>query len=235
MGMAGGSSSNPVAGTGPDSDAQLLERWRAGDRQAGNQLVRRYHLPVSGFFKNAVGDDERQDLVQETFRGLTTAKDAFRGDAGVRSFVFGVARKVLLDHLRKRYRESKHFDPLTHTVEDVDGATPSQLVAELQRSHRLLACLRALPVDTKQLLELYYWQGLGAEELGRVFAEPGDASEPIPAGTIRRRIHDAKKKLRACLEAGGAASPGVEDHSEQHLEDELRVLGQVLVSGPSRA
>jgi RNA polymerase sigma-70 factor (ECF subfamily) len=233
MGTAGGPSSNAGAGTDLASDAQLLELWRAGDRRAGNQLVRRYHVPVSGFFKNAVGDDERQDLVQETFRGLTTAKDAFRGDGGVRSFVFGIARKVLLDHLRKRYRESKHFDPLTHTVEDVDGATPSQVVAELQRSHRLLTCLRALPVDIKQLLELYYWQGLTAEELGRVFAEPGHVTESIPPGTIRRRIHDAKQKLRACLEAGGAASPAGEDRAEELLEDELRVLGQVLVSGPS--
>lgn len=234
MGTDGGTASGTGAGTGLASDAQLLELWRAGDRRAGNQLVRRYHVAVDAFFRNAVGNDERQDLVQETFRRLTTAKDGFRGEASVRSFVFGVARNVLLDYLRARYRESKLFDPQTHTLEEVDGVTPSQIVAELRRSHRLLACLRALPVDTKQLLELYYWQGLTAEELGQVFAARGDAAEIVPAGTIRRRIHDAKQKLRRCLEAG-AASPAEDDHAEEHLENELRVLGQVLVSGPSRA
>jgi RNA polymerase sigma factor (sigma-70 family) len=210
-------------GSDPAEDLQLLERWRAGDRRAGNELVRKFHTQVLKFFKTAVGDDEPPDLVQETFERLTIAKDAFRGEASARTYVLAIARRVLVDHMRKRYRGSTGFDPLTHTVEDVQGVTPSKVVAELRRTHRLLACLRALPVDTKQMLELYYWQGLTAEELGKVFAEPEGPG--IPAGTIRRRIHYAKQKLRECLDAGGPA--------EVDLDDGLRALGKLLAVGPS--
>lgn len=223
--MAAADSSHEAA-PGSSSDMQMLERWRAGDRAAGNQLVRKHYRTVVCAFMNAVGDDDRQDLVQETFGRLTTAKDGFRGEGGVRAYILAIARNVLNDHLRKRFRGGGDgFDPLTHTVEDVDRATPSQVVAEVQRTHRLLVCLRALPVDTKQMLESYYWHDLTAEQLGRMLATPETAPEGIPAGTIRRRIHDAKAKLRACLDASEAA-PG-------DLEEELRALGRLLMSGPS--
>lgn len=230
-----GSDADPpsMPGSGGDhDDAELLMRWRDGDRHAGNRLVRRYHKAVASTFTNAVGDDDRQDLAQETFKRLTTAKDGFRGQGGVRAYILAIARHVLHDHLRKRYRGSTLFDPLTHSVEDVDGATPSQVVVEAQRTHRLLVCLRALPVDTKLMLELYYWQGCTAEELGRILAGPDGV--PLPAGTIRRRIHDAKAKLRACLGDGGAGPDPAPEGDDTDLERDLRALGKLLASGPMR-
>ena len=211
-----------------DEDSELLRRWQGGDRVAGDRLVRRHYEAVSRFFDNAVGDDRRQDLTQRSFEKLASAKDRFRHDCSVRTYLFVLARRVLLDHFRAAYRKSnkEELDPLTHTVEDIDGVTASRLVAEAQRSRRLLTCLRALPVDTKQLLELYFWQDCTAEELGRVFAGP-DGADPIPSGTIRRRIFDAKAQLRDCL-AGSSSDEG----PTPRIDDELRALGGLLAQGP---
>lgn len=235
MGSDADSPGRPSPSPSADEDVRLLERWRAGDREAGNQLVRKHYPTVTATFVNSVGDDDRQDLVQETFRRLTLAKDGFRGEGGVRGYILAIARNVLLDHLRRRYRGNNDFDPLTHTVEDVDGATPSQLVAEVQRTHRLLTCLRALPVETKQMLEYYYWQDLTAEELGKILATPKDGPDGIPPGTIRRRIHDAKARLRACMDAGGPTSGAAAAPEAHDLDADLRALGKLLVSGPARA
>jgi RNA polymerase sigma-70 factor (ECF subfamily) len=198
-------------------DALLLERWQAGDRDAGGHLVRKHHAGIAGFFANTASDGERQDLTQQTFERITRGKARFRGHCSVRTYFFRVAHGVLVYHLRRRYR--RDFDPLAHSVEDVDGVTPSRIVAELGRTHALLTCLRGLPLAAKQLLELYYWHGLTAAELGGLFE--------APEGTIRRRVFDAKAKLRAC------ACKQAAQHDETKLDEQLRELGLLLCVGPT--
>jgi RNA polymerase sigma factor (sigma-70 family) len=211
-------------GAGAEADAELLERWQAGDRDAGSRLVRKHHASIAGFFGNSVGDGERQDLAQLTFERITRGKGYFRGDCSVRSYFFRVARGVLVDHLRRCYR--KDFDPITHSIEDVDGATPSRFVAELGRTRKLLLCLRALPMDAKQLLELYYWQGCTAAELGAIFE--------VPEGTIRRRVFDAKAKLRGCMSEGVAQREDADEGAAEEigLEQQIREIGALLAVGP---
>src|SRR5690606_17565980 len=141
---------------GSDPDVELLERWRAGDRKAGGELVKKYFDAIRRYFINAVGDEERKDLTNETFRRLSDAMPRYQGNSSVRTFLYRIAKNVLNDHLRRRYRQSdRGFDPLTHTVEDVEGATPSQAVERLQRYRRLVALLRALPVEIKQMMEQF--------------------------------------------------------------------------------
>lgn len=198
-------------------DALLLDRWRAGDREAGGRLVRRHHASIAGFFASSSSADERQDLTQQTFERITRGKHCFRGDCSVRTYFFRVAHGVLVDHLRRRYR--KDFDPLTHSVMDLGAITPSRVFVELERTHALLACMRALPLETKLLLELYYWNGLTAVELGEVFE--------VPEGTIRRRVFDAKAKLRAALRGSGA------ELDDTGLAERLAELGTLLAKGPT--
>lgn len=223
-------------GSNDEEDTALFERWLAGDTGAGNKLVRKHFDDVAAFFNNAVGEDLRQDLAQQTFEKLIMAKGGFRRDCSVRTYIFVLARRVLFDHLRAEYRKKNQgeLDPITHSIEDVDGVTASRLVFEVKRTRKLLTCLRALPVDTKQLLELYYWQDWTAEDLGKVFAEPEDGP-PVPAGTIRRRVHDAAKRLRACLGREAAQSPPDEgeDHADPELDAEMRALGKLLEEGPA--
>ncbi len=218
-------------------DRALLERWRDGDRQAGDRFVTKFYGPVRRFFTNSVHDDQFQDLTNETFKRLVGAKETFKGDSSARTFLFAIARRVLVDHLRKRYRsEAVGFDPMTHTVEDIDGATPSRAVAALDDYRRLIDGLRALPVDTKMLLELYYWQGCTAEELAEIFE--------VAPPTIRTRVFAARKKLARWLDTSGEgeSAPAKPDRSPSSDEDDgegepltrdLRAVGQLLLHGPA--
>ena len=182
-----------------DPDFELLERWRGGDRGAGNALVTKYFDAVRRYFVNAVSDDERKDLTNETFRRLMDAMERFDGRSSVRTFLYRIASNVLNDHLRRRYRRSdRGFDPLTHTVEDVEGATPSQAVEKLQRYRQLVALLRALPVELKQLMELFYWHGCTASELAEIYE--------IEPTTVRTRLHAARERIKKGLLEGASAA-----------------------------
>lgn len=211
---------------GSDADFDLLQRWRSGDRKAGDQLVAKHFDPVRKFFVNAVDDEDRKDLTNETFRRLMDAMESFDGRSSVRTFLYGIARNVLYDHLRRRYRrDARGFDPLTHTVEDVEGATPSRVVAELDRYRRLVELLRALPVETKQLLELFYWHDCTAKELAEI--------HEIEPGTVRTRLHAARQRLKEALAEGGArqGAPGGEE-AEDEIARDLRAVGLLLTQGP---
>lgn len=221
---------------GGDSELELLKEWRKGSREAGGRLVTVYYPRLRRFFTGSVGEDDAEDLTNDTLgRAMTTTVEV--NDAtDVRIFLFCLARRVLYDHLRKSYRrDARGFDPLTHSVEDVDGVTPSQAVAELEQHHRILECMRTLPVETKLLLELHYWQGLKPNELAPIFE--------VKPTTIRTRLHGARKLLRELLiesdesfrvqHTTNEIADEEREPEDDELTHELRSVGEILSSGPS--
>jgi RNA polymerase sigma factor (sigma-70 family) len=204
------------------TDLQLLELWQTEkeDREAGVALVVRYNHDLIRFFRNTVGDDDRERLVQDTFKRLRTDRGAFRRDAGMRTHLFRLGRLALLDHLQQG--SSRTFDPRTCSVAEVSGAGPVRPVASL-RSVPFLECLRTLPVDSKQLIELYYWHGCTLGELGKIFEQS--------VNEIREWLPEAMAALREALAKRGEAAKAGETNAEQALEQVLRELGALVRGG----
>jgi len=164
------------------SDAELLERWRSGDRDSGEMLFERYYRTVERFFLNKIGD-AISDLVQETFMRCVKNHDHIR-DNQFRVYLFGIAYRVLHGHFRERYRD--RGAPGDTSVRDMaDG--PVTLVVQ-RRDHRLLLeALRTIPSDDQVILELHYWESLTTDEIAEVLG--------IPVGTARGRLQRAREKL----------------------------------------
>jgi RNA polymerase sigma-70 factor (ECF subfamily) len=177
----------------PD-DAELFDRWVAGDRVAGSQLIRRHFDTVYKFFRNKVSSDA-EDLIQRTFLACTEARDRYRRDSSFRAFLFGLARIELLNHFRRQGKPGVRVDGSVTTVHDL-GTSPSALVVRHQEQQILLAALRRIPVDLQIVLELSYWERLSSGELGLVL--------DIPAPTVRSRLRRAKELLRVEI---GAVAP----------------------------
>ncbi len=180
------------------SDAELLEAWRAGDVEAGRALFERHIGVLSRFFRNKLGDDEREDLIQRTLLGCVESRDRLRDGASFRAYLLRVARSRLYDHLA-RVRGGPHRpDPLITSVADA-GLSPSRIIAKSEQDRMLLLALRRLPLELQVALELHYWEGLTTAELAEVLE--------IPQGTVKTRLFRARKLLRDDLQAlAGAGS-----------------------------
>lgn len=173
-----------------DSDHDLLAAWRAGDRGAGGALFERHFAGVFRFFRNKV-DQEVEDLVQRTFIACVEGRDRFREEATFRTFLFAIARNVLREHIRGRQRlRSREIDFEVDSVVDL-GATPSTLLAARAEEKLLLHGLRALPLASQEVLELFYWERLTGAELGEVLGVPED--------TARTRLRRARLQLEAAI------------------------------------
>ncbi|MCH9682326.1 MAG: RNA polymerase sigma factor [Deltaproteobacteria bacterium] len=168
-----------------DTDADLFERWAAGDAAAGEALTRRYFIIVRAYFLTKVPFDY-EDLVQDTFSRLLVRREHFQGRSSFRVYLFGIAHMVLLEHFRAR-RRNERIDPMASSAADLGGARASSIIAEREHQRLLFDALRGLVLHEQELLELYYWQGLTAGEIAALHEAP----EP----TIRSRIRAALKRL----------------------------------------
>lgn len=175
----------------PTSDVELLQAWGRGDRAAGNELFVRHFAGVFRFFRAKLGT-AADELTQKTFLGAVENAARIDPARGVRGYLFGIARKQLLMHLRSARREAARFDPESWSLAQV-GLGAVEIVAR-QREQLLLArAMSQLPLDYQCTLELYYWNGLEIAEI----AEALEA----PTGTIKARLSRARQLLRAAIEA----------------------------------
>ena len=197
----------------PSTDIELLDAWKSGDQDAGEQLFERHFPAVARFFRNKVttGVD---DLIQSTFLGCMEARDRFRGDSSFRTFLFAVAHNVLRHHFRKQKRIDAQLD--FEQVSAVDLAPgPSSVVAKKREQRLVLQALREIPVDHQVMLELYFWEPLKAKEIAEVLE--------IPEGTVRTRIRRAKQLLEEKLREL-AESPQELERTTSNLEDWARSI-----------
>lgn len=178
--------------SGGPSDFELLDAWAAGDKQAAKALLDRYFDGVFRFMRNKLGNEGAEDLVQDTFLACVQSRDRFRRESSFRTFVFATARNVLLNHYRRRRRDGDPLDPDLVSVVDL-APGPSTIAVQKQEQRVLLEALRALPLDSQIVLELYHWERLTGPELAEVLG--------ITEAALRSRLHRAKNDLRARIEA----------------------------------
>lgn len=169
-----------------DDDAVLLDRWRAGDRAAGEALVARHFAAVLRVFRHKVGD-VADDLVQQTFLICLERRDDIIAGERFRAYLLRVAYSRLLRFFRERAGPRGRVDPIVSSVHELSPSPSAQLGADDEHT-RLVAALARLPLEMQVALELFYWEEMSAPEIAGVLA--------IPEGTVRSRLRLGRDKLR---------------------------------------
>ena len=175
----------------PDAadDELLLRAWRSGDAAAGRALVERHYEAIARYMYNKAGD-AADDLIQAVFLAIVEAREQFRGDCSFRGFLFSIAHRQFLKHLRRRYRSGVALDPGELRLCDL-GPSPSTALHERQELRLLLESLRRIPLDCQEVLELHYWERMTTHDIG--------AALEIPVGTVRSRLQRGRRLLESQL------------------------------------
>jgi RNA polymerase sigma-70 factor (ECF subfamily) len=183
-----------------DSDAELFRAWRDGNATAGDVLVRRHYPGVLRFFEYRTGQ-AAEDLVQRTFAACAESLARYRGDGTFSGYLFGIARKQLLNFHRSR-RSTDDLSRLDAPEQPRAHTWLSTIVARRDEQRLLLQALVALPEPLQTPLVLFYWEGLRARELAVVLG--------IPTSTATTRLARAREVLREQIDEL-AGSTGVRD------------------------
>jgi RNA polymerase sigma factor (sigma-70 family) len=90
------------------SDEALMLEFQGGSRAAFEELFARYHKPLYGFFGRRLNNPERaEDLTQETFLVVIRGASRYEPRALVRTYLYGIALKLLAAERRKVLMSSK--------------------------------------------------------------------------------------------------------------------------------
>jgi RNA polymerase sigma-70 factor (ECF subfamily) len=176
------------------SDEALLAACGVGDSAALGALFDRHHEAVYRLVSRLLymEPSEIDDLVQTTFLEAWRSSRRYRGHGAVKSYLFGIAANTVRHHVRgaKRRREAIAEVPPPPAI-----GTPDDAAIRAQQVARLREALAELPHDLRTVYVLCDLEDVPGVEAARVLG--------VRAGTLWRRLHDARKALRAAIDEPG--------------------------------
>ncbi len=164
----------------------LVVRAQAGDESAFAELVARYDARLAYFLRKLVrdrADDVLQDVWLDVFRHLPRLADP----QAFRAWIYRIARDRAFGLLRK-----SHLDPEPLGETDVPDESTGDNGFDAGDAARIHAALDLLPPEQREVLVLRFIESMSYEAIARVTGQP--------LGTVRSRLHYAKRALRTNLE-----------------------------------
>ncbi len=190
----------------PPLDPSLLRAVRAHDFAAWDRLLKAHQLPLYTYIAELTRDDTTAlDLVQETFASAVRHLATLRDDTRFTSWLFGIAHQKCAQHFRRARRTAERFAdpfaaspdsaPAADPLAEISDATADDPLAQLLRhedSSTLFALVEKLPLPQRSVLLLHILEDFPLEEIARITA--------APLGTVKSRLHHAKRALRTLVE-----------------------------------
>jgi RNA polymerase sigma-70 factor (ECF subfamily) len=194
-------------------DRSLFDRATGGDAPALNTLVTQLRPHIERqLLRYPVADEDRRDLLQATLMQVVRRLGSFRGDSSFSTWLFRVTANEALMLMRSQRRHRARL------VEGLDleelGALPAMndfsaaergdlSAATNERDLRVRQALDELPEDYREVVFAHYHMDLGLQEIADRF----DLTE----SAVRSRLHRARTRLRALLEASPIAAEAREE------------------------
>ncbi|MGF1543326.1 MAG: RNA polymerase sigma factor [Parvularculaceae bacterium] len=169
----------------------FLAQAGRGDKGAMKAIYEAFADPIARFARSRGADPvEAADVAHETLLEAWRVAARFEGRSSVKSWMFGIARNKTVDRLRKAARE-RVAEPDENAPDDAPDA--EQVMAALQEGARLRRCIADLSPPHRTAIQLAFYEELSYAEIAEI--------EDCPVGTVKTRIHHAKKLLMRCLTA----------------------------------
>lgn len=186
-----------------ETDQQLVERVKRGDKRAFDLLVVKYQHKIVGLVSRYVRDqDEVVDVTQEAFIKAYRALPRFRGDSAFYTWLYRIAINTAKNYLVSRSRrppvtdidiEEGEFHDNSAVLRDIEN--PENSLATDQLEAVVYKAIEDLPEELKVAVTLREFEGLSYEEIAEVME--------CPVGTVRSRIFRAREAIEKKIEAIG--------------------------------
>ena len=180
----GGEVGDAEAGEATPREHRLLERYRAGEQGAMDELIALYQDRAFWVARHLVDNDEMAlDIAQDAFVRLIRHHRQYDPRRnGFQAWFLRIVRNMAIDHLRKqRLRNAQQ-------LVEVAGEQPRDSVEQGELGARIRAVLDSLPEHYRELIVLRDIEELSPQDIA--------VMQDADYGTTRWRIHNARKLFR---------------------------------------
>lgn len=169
-------------------DRTLAAAAAMGERAAFETIVHRYGPLLYGYVRRMISDQAGvDDVMQETFVAAWRQIDHYRGEAALKTWLFRICDRKIIDSRRVRYAE-----PIDdRLIDPIDPAADSDPAIVLSNNEFLAALERALaelPVRQRAVWVLREIDGLTFPQIG--------VTLKLSPGAARGHHHRAQSTLR---------------------------------------
>jgi RNA polymerase sigma-70 factor (ECF subfamily) len=177
-------------------DFRLVTAFKAGDRIAFEELVRKYQRQVANIIYLTLGNrEEVQDITQEVFIRVYRSIDKFEFDASFFSWIYRITTNLCIDELRRRkIKRALSLDFLTEKTFEKEKKSKEQILASdglLNDEKREIGALQKISQEHRQVIILREYEELTYSEIGTYLG--------ISVQAVKSRIFRAREELRTLL------------------------------------
>lgn len=191
--------SQAVTADALESNAVIARGLKRQDAQLMDQLIEMYQHRLLRYLLFLTGHRElAEDLFQETWMRVLTRGSQYDGRARFDTWLFTIARNLVIDSSRKRRLAS--LDEMTENSEDAqafeiasDEPSPLDHLSAGEQSAQLAEVLLHLDANYREVLSLRFHEELSLEEIAKVTS--------APLSTVKSRLYRGLAALRPHLEA----------------------------------
>lgn len=181
-------------------EAALIDRLRAKELGAFEDLLSLYERPVYSLLFRLLGDQEdARDAAQETFLKVYRSLPSFRGDSGLKTWIYRIAINQAMNQQRwwrRRRREETVSLDLSRGESDLTlgssipsrNASPEQTAIDNEREGRVMRALDQIKQEYRVALVLREIEEFSYEEIAEALS--------ISIGTVKSRIARGREELR---------------------------------------
>jgi RNA polymerase sigma-70 factor (ECF subfamily) len=175
-------------------DRALVARWLGGDERAATLLVERHAPALARFAASLTSGGDRgliDELVQDTFVRAFQSLADFRGESSLRTWLFTIERRLLLDQRRSERRR-----PAGEEIDEGDAATEYTALDALvagETEGRIRQAIERLSPLQRDVFLLRVTEGLSYKEIAGVVG--------TTEGAARVHYHNAVRVIKELVDA----------------------------------
>ena len=168
------------------SDFSRKQLYRL-DESTVLELIERYRAPLLYFVTGFLGEvAEAEDVVSETVVKLLVKKPLLHSESALKTYLYKTAKNLAIDRLRKRKREKQYLETAVRLAESGIAYIDEKL-GTTEEKQLLVACLRTLPSEYRQVLYFYYFEDLSISEICKVL------------GKSKKQVYNLLARAKAAL------------------------------------